>query len=123
MREELLSKSKEELVELLIIEKQSNSMYQRKLAAYENNGAAKLYYSLQRKSNEMADLLNEKVLTNIVIDDPKDKTFDRLKTIWSDADGLANAIKTLGSLAGVTGDEERDIKKKPFVDTLADKRE
>ena len=90
MKEELLSKSKEELVELLIIEKQSNDMYQRKLASYENNGAAKLYYSLQRKSNEMADLLNAKVLTDIIIDDPKDKTFDRLKTLWADADELAN---------------------------------
>jgi len=29
-----------------------------KLAKYEDNGTAKLYYSLNRKANEMADLMN-----------------------------------------------------------------
>ena len=30
-----------------------------RLKKYEQNGAAKLYYSLQRKMNEMADMLNK----------------------------------------------------------------
>lgn len=120
--QELQQKTKEELIELLKIERDSNAMYKMKLEAYEQNGAAKLYYSLQRKSNEMADLLNNKNLTSIVIDDPKDKTFDRLKSIWTDADGLANAIKTLGSLAGVTGNEKEDVERKPFVDSIPESR-
>jgi len=33
-----------------------------KLSLYEQNGAAKLFYALNRKANEMADLLNK---TNI----------------------------------------------------------
>ena len=57
---------------------------QTRLLQYEQNGAAKLYYSLNRKANEMADLLNRHNLANMVLDDPKDKTFDRLKVIWND---------------------------------------
>jgi len=93
-----------------------------KLALYEQNGAAKLYYSLNRKANEMADLLNKHNLGTMTIDDPKDKTFDRLKVIWNDATGLGVAIKGLGEVAGITGNEEKDIAKKPFNDRIAESR-
>lgn len=93
-----------------------------KLALYEQNGGAKLYYSLNRKMNEMADLMNRHTLSSMPIEDPKDKTFDRLKVIWNDAASIANAVKELGKVAGITGDEEKDIEKKPFLDTLAEDR-
>lgn len=92
------------------------------LALYEQNGAAKLYYSLNRKANEMADLLNKHNLGTMTIDDPKDKTFDRLKVIWNDATGLGVAIKGLGEVAGITGDAEKDVNKKPFNDRIAESR-
>lgn len=79
---------------------------------YEKNGGAILYYSLQRKMNEMAELLNKNSLVTLDVSDPKDKTFDRLKTIWNDAAGIAIAVKTLGEVAGVTGDEHKDTNKK-----------
>lgn len=93
-----------------------------KVGLYEQNGAAKLYYSLNRKMNEMADLMNSTNLKSLDIDDPKSKTFDRLKVIWKDAAELALAVKGLGEAAGVTNDEAKDIARKPFVDTIADKR-
>lgn len=79
-----------------------------KLSFFENNGVAKLYYSLNRKANEMADLLNNTNLTTISLDDPKDKTFDRLKVIWNDSSSLTEAIKSLEQSAGITGDESKD---------------
>lgn len=91
-----------------------------KLKKYEQNGSAKLYYSLNKKMNEMADLMNRVDLATLSIDDPKDKTFERLKVIWSDAGNIALALKSLGEYAGVTGDEKKDIEKKPFVETIAD---
>lgn len=100
----------------------SNEELEAKLKLYESNGAAKLYYSLNRKMNEMADIMNKNSLANISLDDPKDKTFDRLKVIWNDAASIATAVKALGDTAGITGNEERDISRKPFVDTIADKR-
>jgi len=92
------------------------------LKKYEEDGVAKLYYSLRRKAWEMADLMNSTNLKNLDIDDPKSKTFDRLKIVWQDASNIAVAVKSLGEAAGVTGDEEKDVHKKPFVDTIASTR-
>ena len=94
----------------------------KKIEIYEQNGAAKLFYALNRKANEMADLLNKTNLSNLTLDDPKDKTFERLKVIWNDSSSIALAIKDLGVSAGVTGNEDEDVKKKPFVDTIAEQR-
>ena len=78
---------------------------------YEEDGVAKLYYSLNRKAWEMADLMNNTNLRTLDIDDPKSKTFDRLKVVWQDAASIAAAVRTLGEIAGVTGDEEGDVRK------------
>lgn len=93
-----------------------------KIKRYEENGAAKLYYSLNRKMNEMADMLNKHNLGIMDVDDAKSKTFDRLKVIWNDAASIATGVKALGDLAGVTNDEMRDVARKPFVDTIAEPR-
>ena len=94
-----------------------------KLQLYEQNGAAKLYYSLNRKMNEMGDLLNKTTLSGLDIADPKDKSFERLKIIWQDAASIATAVKELGLVAGVTGDEKKDVEKKPFVEHIAMSRD
>lgn len=93
-----------------------------KLAKYEENGVAKLYYALNRKAWEMADLLNNTSLRTVALDDPKDKTFDRLKVVWNDAASIATAVEALGRIAKVTGSEEEDVAKKPFVETIAESR-
>lgn len=104
------------------INQQDIEFYKQKLALYEQNGAAKLYYSLNRKMNEMANLMNKTNLEHITLDDPKDKTFDRLKVIWNDAASIATAAEALGKSAKVTGNEEDDVNKKPFVETIAESR-
>lgn len=98
---------------------------QSKLLSYEQNGAAKLYYALNRKMNEMADILNNTKLSGLALDDPKDKTFERLKVLWNDSSTIALAVKGLGDAIGVTGDETGDINKKVFrlrttPETIAD---
>jgi hypothetical protein len=94
----------------------------RKIALYEQNGSAKLFYALNKKANEMADLLNKTDLSNLLLDDPKDKSFERLRVIWNDSASISTAIKELGIASGVTGDEQKDIAKKPFVETIAESR-
>ena len=86
---------------------------------YEQDGVGKLYYSLQRKANEMADLLNDNKLTSTMLEDPKDKTFERLQKIWTDAEGVSTAIKSLGVIAGIGQEvsekkEVVQVNKKPF---------
>lgn len=93
-----------------------------RLDLYEQNGAAKLYYALQRKMNEMADMLNANSLNKINLDDPKDKSFDRIFKLLEKSETVSNSAKSLGEIAGVTGDEKKDIDNRPFVDTIADKR-
>lgn len=78
---------------------------------YETNGAAKLFYSLNRKMNELADLLNKQSLSTLDIADKNDKSFERLKVAWSEAAGIATAVDTLGKVAGITGDEKSDTDK------------
>ena len=61
-----------------------------KIKFYEQNGAAKLYYALQRKMNEIADMLNNVKLSGIALDDKNDKTFERLKVLWTDSKTISN---------------------------------
>lgn len=88
--------------------------YEAIIALYEQNGSAKLFYSLNRKSNELADLLNRQSLAKLDLADPKDKSFERLKIAWNEAASIANAIKILGEIAGVTGDEAKDTQLPKF---------
>jgi hypothetical protein len=96
------------------------SYLQGKNAYYEEDGIGKLYHALNRKANEMAELLNKTSLTAIDIDDPKIKTFERLQKIWVDAGTISSSIKALEVLAGINqeGKEEKkeqiQINRKPF---------
>ena len=83
-----------------------------KLKSYEEDGVAKLYYSLNRKAAEMADLLNKSDLKTVDLVDGKDKTFERLKIIWNDAANIANAVRSMAETAGLTGDEKKTLQEK-----------
>lgn len=84
------------------------------ISLYEQNGAAKLFYSLNRKMNEMAEMLNKQSLTNLDLTDAKDKSFERIKAIWDSAEKVATAVKALGEAAGITNDELADTNKPIF---------
>lgn len=94
-----------------------NESLQSLVSAYEQNGPAKLFYSLNRKSNEMADLLNKTNLSNLALDDPKDKTFERMKIVWNDASSITQAVTALEISAGITGDEAKDVKTRKYITT------
>jgi hypothetical protein len=86
---------------------------------YEQDGIGKLYHALNRKANEMAELLNKTSLTAIDIDDPKIKTFERLQKIWVDAGTISASIKELEVLAGISSSvvdikKEQQQVRKPF---------
>ena len=84
------------------------------ISLYEQNGGAKLFYALNRKMNEMADMLNRQSLTTLDLADAKDKSFERIKVIWDSAEKVATAVKALGDAAGITNDEEKDIRNPKF---------
>ena len=93
-----------------------------KLESLGVKGDAKLYYSLNKNMSDLSDILDNTQMSEIDLSDPKDKTMERLKTIWSAITPLAETLKFLKSTAGITGDEESDKVRKSFVDTIAEDR-
>ena len=83
------------------------------ISLYEQNGAAKLYYALNRKMNEIGELFNKNSLININLDDPKDKSFDRLFKLLEKSEVVSKAAEAAKSFAGIiTGNEEKDVQRK-----------
>lgn len=93
-----------------------------KLESLGVKGDAKLYYSLNKNMSDLSDILDNTQMSDIDLSDPKDKTMERLKAIWSAITPLAETLKFLKSTAGITGDEENDKVRKSFVDTIAEDR-
>ena len=93
-----------------------------RLAVYEQNGPAKLYYSLNRKMNEMGDLLNKTNLSSVKLEDKDSKEFDRLFKLLEKSQVISNAAQAVKEFAGITGDEKKDVERKPFIDRIAEDR-
>ena len=113
--------TKEELLEKILDLEKSNQFLLHEKLKYEN-GDAKLYYALQRKMSEMANTLNKQNLETVDMDDKNSKSFDRIVLLLQKCETISASAASLGVIAGVTGDERKDTTKKPFVDTIADKR-
>lgn len=103
-------------------EKKKSETLTEKLESLNLQGKAKLYYSLNRNMAELSDMLDGIKMKDINLDDPKDKTMERLKMIWASVKPLVETISLLGTSSGITGNEKEDTANKPFVETIADKR-
>lgn len=100
-------------------EKKRSDALQSKLDSLDLQGKAKLYYSLNRNMSDLSDLLDNIELKNVNMDDPKDKTMERLKLIWASVSPLVATISLLGESSGITGDEKKDTTKKgSFLDKV-----
>lgn len=98
-------------------EKAKVASLQSKLDSLELQGKAKLYYALNRNMSDLSDMLDSIQLKNVNMDDPKDKTMERLKIIWASVNPLVQTISLLGESSGITGDEKKDTAKKgSFLD-------
>jgi len=92
---------------------------EKKIDSLNLQGKAKLYYSLNRNMSDLSDLLDSIELKNVNMDDPKDKTMERLKLIWASVNPLVATVSLLGESSGITGDEKKDTAKKgSFLDNV-----
>lgn len=114
---EIEEKSLEEQIQDL---KKSNAYLTSRLSLYEN-GDAKLYYSLQRKMTEMSKVFNSQDLSTIDMVSKSDATFERLFKLLEKCEIISKSAESLGAIAGVTGNEVKDINKvkKPFTPEMA----
>lgn len=97
-------------------------MNEEKIQPIEPDGAKQLYYALNKKMVEMAELLNATNLKSIDMADPKDKTFERIKVIWDSAAKVSEASKMLGQASGILKSDNSSENNRPFVDTIAESR-
>lgn len=86
------------------------------------NGGAKLYYAQQRKMSEMANVLNKYSLESMDMVSKSDATFERVFKLLEKSESISTAAAGLGAAAGVTGDEKKDLERKPFNDRIAESR-
>jgi len=94
-----------------------------KIALYEQDGAAKLFYAINRKMNEMGTLMNKNNLSNLDIDDKEGKSFDRLFKLMEKAKVISEAAQTIQGFAGITNDENKDTNSPKYritPETMAD---
>jgi len=103
-------------------EKEKVIAFEKKWDALELQGKAKLYYSLNRNMSDLSDMLDGIELKKVNMDDPKDKTMERLKMIWASVKPLVETINLIREASGITGDENKDTERKPFVNTIAQDR-
>lgn len=90
---------------------------EKKLSENETSGKAKLYYSLNRNMSDLSDMLDKIKFKDVNIDDPKDKSMERLKIIWAAVKPLVETISLLGESSGITGDEKKDTSRRgSFLD-------
>jgi hypothetical protein len=116
-----MSEEIEDFKKLYEQEKKKVAFLEQKVTAFESPGKSKMYYALNRNQNDLADMLNGINLKNIAIDDPKDKTMERLKMIWTSMGFLATTLTALGQSSGVLGKDEGDDKT-PFIESIAETR-
>jgi hypothetical protein len=102
--------------------KEQNAILSNKLDSYERDGIEKLFNALQRKANEMADLLNKYKLQDIDIGDKNSKEFERLKAVWTDAKTISESIQILKmSTNKEEPEKEKKEKKSPLTaENIAD---
>src|ERR1017187_10839635 len=74
------------------------AVLEQRLSKYENHGGVRLYYSLNRKLNEIADVLNSVNIKDELNADGKDKTFERLRALWTDAEKIVTATQTIATI-------------------------
>lgn len=98
--------------------KKKNADLEKRIASMEISGKAKLYYSLNRNMADLSDMLDGITMKDVNLDDPKDKTMERLKMIWASVKPLVETISLLGASSGITGDEAKDTARKTsFLDS------
>ena|ERR1700740_807697 len=103
--------------------KKKVSVLEQRLAKYEKHGGVAIYYSINRKLNEFAEVLNSVSLKDEIDGDGKDKKFERIRAIWSDAEKLVISAQSIATMLNLTNHEEIDMNKKiPFIETVAETR-
>lgn len=90
-----------------------------KIKLYEADGIVGAYYSLNRKLNEITNLLNNTDLTRVDLADKNDGSWERVLKLFSSVGEINDVMKKLKIDNQLTGDEDKDkSRKKPLIEEL-----
>jgi hypothetical protein len=92
---------------------------QEKIDLYEADGIVGSYYALNRKLNEITNLLNSRNLSNLDLADRNDGSWERVMKLFNSVGEINEVLKKLRMDNQLTGDEEKDkSRKKPLIEQL-----
>ncbi len=93
------------------------------LALYKINGAVGLYYELNRLVNQAVQYSRGRTIQSLISGDEKgDKTFERFLALIKSAKEHILDMEEIKVKLNLSGDEDKDTQRKPFLDRIADKR-
>ena len=103
--------------------KEENDKLKREIQLYQLNGPIGLYYELNRFVNDVVTIMRgTKVQSLLSVSEGEDpKKFERMMALIKNAKEHVQDMNDMRSALGLSGNEDED-KKKPFVDTIAEKR-
>ena len=90
-----------------------------KIKLYEQDGIVGAYYALNRKLNEITELLNATDLSRLELSDKNDGTMERVMKFFNSVGDINDVMKKLKIDNALTGDEEKDkVRSKPLIEQL-----
>lgn len=93
------------------------------LILYRKNGAVGLYYELNRFVNGTVALMRKQSLEGLITGDDKDpKKFERMMALIKNAKEHIIDMEEIKTKLRLTGNEEKDSKNIPFIETIAETR-
>lgn len=97
---------------------------EQELGMYKLNGAIGLYYQLNKFVNDTVDYMRQTGVKSLLAGDKEDpKKFERVMALIKNAKEHIVDMEDIKIKLGLTGDEEKDRTRKPFIDRIADKRD
>lgn len=90
-----------------------------KIKIYESDGIVGAYYALNRKLNEITNLLNNKDLSRLDLSDKDDGSWERVMKLFNSVGEINDVMKKIKMDNQLSGDEEKDkSRRKPLIEEL-----
>jgi hypothetical protein len=90
-----------------------------KIKIYESDGIVGAYYALNRKLNEITNLLNNNDLSRLDLSDKDDGSWERVMKLFNSVGDINDVMKKLKMDNQLSGDEDKDkSRRKPLIEEL-----
>lgn len=90
-----------------------------KIKLYESDGIVGAYYALNRKLNEITELLNNSDISRLDLSDKDDGSWERVMKLFNSVGDINEVMKKLRMDNQLSGDEEKDkARRKPLIEEL-----